>query len=212
MGILEERVLATALACAWGGLSYAILLRNERIENVDGPRGGSAVWVIACAAVAAAWLLPTTSNTCVALAIAGFGIASWGDMRTRFLWDEIVLGTILACAAAAIAGGRSAAALEGAVLCGSLLYAIYFGGIACKRETGFGDVKLALGIGVALGPVSGAAAIALGSIAWIVFTLAWARRARIPLEALRQMPLPYGPGLVAGLACAALATARYVAM
>lgn len=208
----ERIALAWALAVVWEAIALALLRRNERIalHDVAPQRTGVAV-AIAVAAALAACVAPGAFACAAAIAVAGFCVASWGDARSGFLWDEIVVGTTLACALALVAGGRSTDAMCGGVLCGTFAYVAYYAGIAAGRETGFGDVKLAFGIGVALGPVAGIAAIAFGSIAWLAYVLAFAYRTKMPYARLRATPIPFGPGLSAG-AFAATFVLRYVAM
>lgn len=201
-----------AIAFAWGAIALAILRRNERAElQRDEPMPLSVALAIAAACAIVALYAPAPWKTTASIAAAGFGVASYGDARSRMLWDEIVIGTALLCAAAAAAGGRSTDALAGGALCGALFYLVYYAGILTRRETGFGDVKLAFGIGLALGPVAGVAAIALGSLAWIAAVGAWAVRRRMPYATLRATPFPFGPGLTAGLVFATFVL-RYVPM
>jgi prepilin signal peptidase PulO-like enzyme (type II secretory pathway) len=166
--------------------------RDERL-----PLALIAALTIACAIAGS--FLPPPWNVAVAIAIAGYGVASWGDWKSQILWDEILIGTTLLSATAMIAGGRGSLSLEGGLMCGGVMYALYFAARAFGRETGFGDVKLAFGIGVALGPIPGIAALALGSIGWLIVTLAWAASNRVPFATLRTTAIPFGPGLAIGL-------------
>lgn len=205
-------VAAVAIAYAWGAAALAMLRRSERVElQRDERMPYGVVLLIAAAGAAVATCVPPPWKAPASIAAVGFGVASYGDARSRILWDEIVIGTTLVCASFAVVGGRSGDALAGAALCGTLFYVAYHAGVITGRETGFGDVKLAFGIGLALGPVAGVAAIALGSLVWIAAVVAWAFRRRMSYAALRATPFPFGPGLTTGLVLAAFLS-RYVPM
>lgn len=198
--------VSLVLAVAWGACSIALLRRNSRIELDRVERIPPVlVCLLFAAAAGASYLLPVPYNLSVPVALTGLGTAAWGDWNTQILWDEIVVGSmLLACAAMAL-GGDGQKSIEGALICGGAAYAIYFAALALSKETGFGDVKMACAIGFALGPAGGALAIFGGSIFWVIATLLWAWSRKIPYSQLRLMPIPFGPGLAAGLILGAAA-------
>lgn len=81
-----------------------------------------------------------------------------------------------------------------ALLTGGVFAAIHF---ATKGGIGFGDVKLAATISLAVGPL-GAGTVWLSALTGSVATLVWANTRRKP------GPIPYGPWLLAGAWVAAL--------
>jgi prepilin signal peptidase PulO-like enzyme (type II secretory pathway) len=186
----------------WGVFAYRIACHETKTEleiTLHLPLWIPLVLVIA---IVAATLMPKPWTLSVALGIAGLGIAAWNDWHTQFLWDEIVVTTGVLCGLAMLAGGQGLASMQGGMACGALTLGIYFASKAYGAQTGFGDVKHAIAIGLALGPVGGISAYFLGAITVLLITLyAFARDRR---AFIRNVPIPFGPALTFGMALSAL--------
>lgn len=136
----------------------------------------------------------------VALSIATF--AAWVDLQSSRIPDELValalLPSVGSAGAALVTGGgatRLVAVVSGIGILALPLLVIH---LVSPSAMGFGDVKLAVAVGAAIGLVDPA----LGLIALCV---ASALTAAVGV-ATRRRALPFGPGLVIG-AVAALALA-----
>lgn len=160
-------VLVTALAC--GVLAYGTGLRPEL----------------------AVWLL--TAPVFVLLALVDLTIHRLPDILTL----PLAAATLLLLAAATLApaaAGSWTNALSGALALGGLYFTLF---VISPRSLGFGDVKLALALGAALGWY-GWRAVFIGTLAGQVLAAA----VGLGLMALRKAhattAIPYGPFLICG--------------
>lgn len=167
---------------------------------------------LACAALAvatgtrpelAAWLL--LAPVCVLLAVV--------DIRVRRLPDPLTLP--LAPAALALLGlaallpghaGHWPTALCGALALGAGYYALYR---INPAGMGFGDVKLAVGMGAVLGWY-GWSVVLLGAFAGLLFGAVYGGALVLARRAERTSAIPFGPFLLAG-ALAGLLIGAYAA-
>ena len=134
-----------------------------------------------------------------ALALGPLAVAAWGDKRNQVLLDEIVIGALLVSLGVAIHHGTEHTAAIGMLITGGLAYLAFIATALLGRETGFGDVKYALAIGAAVGPVGGIIAyFAAAFVALIGVGAALARR-RVTLYELKGLPIAYGPSLWWGM-------------
>ena len=115
-------------------------------------------------------LVPTAILTL--LALAGLAAATQD-------WSTVVLPAVAAC------------------LTGTVLAGVH---VASKGGIGFGDVKLATAMSLAVGPL-GVGAVWLALLAGSAAALIWVKATR------RDGPIPYGPWLLCGCWIAALASA-----
>ncbi|MEV7991449.1 A24 family peptidase [Streptomyces sp. NPDC086077] len=165
-------VLVTALLCA-------------SLAAVTGPRPELGVWLLATPAG-------------VLLAVV--------DVRVRRLPDPVTLplaaGTLALLGVAALVPGHAGdwgTALLGALALGGF-YLLLF--LINPAGMGFGDVKLALGAGAALGWY-GWGAVLLGTFAAFVCGAVYGGALVVVRKAGRKTAIPFGPFLLAG-ACAGL--------
>ncbi|SDD66938.1 prepilin peptidase [Glycomyces harbinensis] len=190
---------AAAAMIAVPGLRRAVAVATARR-----PAG----WPVAAAAVAAALLIAWRAEGALhaaALAlVAAAGIAAgWIDAYERRLPDVLVLPAYPVVAALLIATGEADAMLRAAA-CAAAGMAAY--GIGCAAgQVGFGDVKLAGLLGLALGWASWQTAL----IAAVATAAVGGGQAAVVL-AMRRKDFPYGPAMLAG-AAAALAFAPWLA-
>jgi prepilin signal peptidase PulO-like enzyme (type II secretory pathway) len=204
MAVLMYPGVAPALVALWGVCVYAIVRRNEKIERL--PQAHMPLAFLALVFVAsmlALFTLPTPWNISVAIATVGFGLAAYSDFKTGDLWDEAIVSTTFLCGGVMILGRQGAASIAGGILCGTLASVLYFTGLIFGKETGYGDVKLAAGIGFALGPVGGVAAYIIGALVMAVGVLVWAAVKKKTFSEARRMPVPFGPALTGGMLTAA---------
>ncbi|MEU3740527.1 A24 family peptidase [Streptomyces sp. NPDC032198] len=159
--------LATALVCA-------------ALAAATGPRPEAAVWLL---------LAPVG----VLLAVVDFGVHRLPD----------VLTLPLAAAALVLLGGAALLPEHG----GSWLHAVYgalaLGGayfvlfLISPNGMGFGDVKLALGLGAVLGWY-GWGAVVLGTFAGFLLAALYGTGLVIARRAGRKTAIPFGPFLIGG--------------
>jgi leader peptidase (prepilin peptidase) / N-methyltransferase len=170
----------------------------------------------------ARWLLLTGATVCAALAatvgprpelavwllVAPFGLLLAAvDLRVRRLPDVLTLPLAVATAAllglASILPGANGswedALLGGVVLAGS--YLVLF--LVHPRGFGFGDVKLALTAGVALGWY-GWQALFAGAFLGFLLQAGWGAALIVAGRAGRKTALPFGPFMVLGAALTVL--------
>lgn len=175
---------------AWFALSVIVDGRNARRENVP------AISFIEMAVVLAAALLgtllaPPAERLGVGVALAGLGVAAYGDLRHGYLWEEISVPTLFAVLAAAALGGLAESAIAGSAVLGGTAVVVYFGGQLTKRDTGFGDIIPTAIVGTALGPVAGLGAFAVACTIFAVVALALGKRFGVAL--------PFGPAIAGSL-------------
>ena len=147
------------------------------------------------ATVAGTFVLGVPGAIAGALAIGA--AAAWVDLRTRRIPNRLVAASAVAAClgiVAAIVRGTPSAPL--AASAGALAFAgpLFVTHLVAPSAIGFGDVKLALALGLALGlvdPRLGILALCVASGVTAVVGIATGRRS-----------LPLGPGLVVGAALA----------
>lgn len=156
------------------------------------------LWLV-CTALAAMGVATIVLGVPGAIAgsLAMGAVAGWVDLRTRRLPNRLVtLSAVAAClgVVAAIASGRFSAPVGASA--GALGFAgpLALSHLAAPAAIGFGDVKLAAALGLALGLVDPR----LGILALCVASGVTA----VSGIATRRSSLPLGPGLVVGAALA----------
>jgi leader peptidase (prepilin peptidase)/N-methyltransferase len=128
------------------------------------------------------------------VALAGIA-AGWIDAYERRLPDVLVLPMYPAVGALLLATGDSTSMLR-AVLCAAAGMALY--GIGCAAgQVGFGDVKLAGLLGLALGWVSWQSALAAAVAAALI-----GGGQAVAVLLLRRNEFPFGPAMLLGAAAA----------
>ena len=159
--------------------------------------------MIALASLAAAWA-PLATVGAPLVTVCGALAAGIVDARTGYIPNAITRPTALAALLLAGAGGRGAAAVEGALAAGGALLALHL--LTRGRGLGLGDVKLAAAIGLGFGPGAGLAALGTAFVlggAYASWLLA-SRRAR------RGDTISFGPFLAGGTLAVALVPAGLV--
>jgi len=175
---------------AWLVLSALIDRRNARREQVPAVPLREVV-VVLVLAVMGTLLAPVAERLAVGVALAGVGVAACGDLRHRYLWEEISVPTFFAVLAAAALSGTAQNAIAGTALLGAIALAIYFGGQLSQKDPGFGDVVPTAIVGAALGPIPALGAFAIACAAFALIALALGKRFGIAL--------PFGPAIAAAL-------------
>lgn len=193
------------------GRSGADRPRQEQPSAPPSPQVSALITALACVALAAAvgyrpelavWLLLTPFAVLLALV----------DVRVHRLPDQLTLPLALAAAvllglAALLPGaaGSWSTALLGGVVLGAV-YCVLF--VIHPNGMGFGDVKLALGLGVLLGWY-GWGVLFVGAFAGFVFGSLYGFGLMALGRAHRKSAIPFGPfmitGAFAGLLLGALA-------
>ncbi len=138
----------------------------------------------------------------VSMALSVAALAAWVDLQSTRIPDELValalLPTVGSAAAAVVSGGGATRMVAIVFGIGMLAFPLLLIHLVSPSAMGFGDVKLAVPLGAAVGlvdPVFGLIALCVASALTAAVGVATRRRA-----------LPFGPGLVIG-AVAALALA-----
>jgi prepilin signal peptidase PulO-like enzyme (type II secretory pathway) len=184
----STRLGVAALCLAWMACTFWIAMRNERADfELCRRPAAHVIGGIALAILGIALTIPQPWNATAAVCIAGLGVAAWSDWRTMMLWDEIIVPTTLLCLGESVVFHIATSAATGGVVCGLFALLVYGVGQALGKDSGFGDVKAATLMGIALGPVCGMAAFFLASIFTIII-------ARVNSRA-RGAEIPFGPGL-----------------
>ncbi|HEY5256919.1 MAG TPA: prepilin peptidase [Candidatus Baltobacteraceae bacterium] len=180
------------LVLAWTLVSAIVDRRNAKSEGV--PRVG--VWealAVAVVAEAATLFGPRDEAFAMGLAIAGVGVAAYGDLQHRFIWQQIAVPTLIAVLAARYLTGTLTASLIGAALMAVLALLAYAAGQRWGKGAGmgFGDIAPIATVGAALGFLTAPLAMCLASLAFVIVALARRR----PLDAA----LPFGPVIAGAL-------------
>lgn len=185
---------------------------DEHSQPAPGPRWW-VVWasVLASASLATAAVsspYPATHLGLLPLAIAGPWLAAV-DFDVMRIPNRVLAPTAILTVAAVLAIALSSQSWSGAILSaiGALLSGGVFAGIhfATHGDIGFGDVKLAATIGLALGPL-GLGAVWIAMLAGSIAALIWARTSRT------SGTMPYGPWLLLGALLGVVAAALRVHM
>jgi leader peptidase (prepilin peptidase)/N-methyltransferase len=178
--------LALCVALIW-----TATVRSARRRGIDVGRlfSGWPVGIALGAAFAAAAGVPLHG----AIALEGIAVAALVDARCGYVFDPLVVTSLVFCAAAAWVEGFGVGAIAGGAATGGALAAVR---LATKgRGLGLGDVKLAALLGAGFGAAAGLAA--LGS----AFVIGGALGGL--LVALRKASLKtavgFGPYLLAGI-------------
>ncbi|MEO6653455.1 MAG: A24 family peptidase [Ilumatobacteraceae bacterium] len=140
----------------------------------------------------------------VSVALSVAALAAWVDLRSRRIPDELVglavLPSVGSAVAALVTGGGAARLLAVVFGIGILALPLLVIHLVSPTAMGFGDVKLAVALGAAIGlvdPVLGLIALCMASALTAAVGIATGRGA-----------LPFGPALVIGTVMAiALASA-----
>ncbi|WP_306321124.1 MULTISPECIES: A24 family peptidase [unclassified Streptomyces] len=210
--------VVVVLAALWGAAVGVVLPRAAYRLSVEpgepwrsargwlGPRPGPRAATLAtgtalgCALLAAAtgtrpelaaWLL--LAPLCALLATVDFAVHRLPD----------VLTLPLAALALLALGGAALLPEAGGVWTGALWGALGLGGgyllllLAYPKGMGFGDVKLAVGLGAALGWY-GWGALFLGAFAGVLFNGLYALALVVTRRAGRRTEIPFGPFMILG--------------
>jgi leader peptidase (prepilin peptidase)/N-methyltransferase len=172
----------------------------RRAAGVRGLEIGTlpAAAMLAATAVGAAATAYSGAGIAWIAALAAVTIAGVVDARTGFIFDPITATLAIVAILVALRCGNIGQALMGGTAVGGALLALYLA--TARRGLGLGDVKLATGIGSALGLQLGfvalAAAFVIGGTygAWLLAT----RRAA------RGTSVRFGPFVAAGTYVAVL--------
>ncbi|MDT0442981.1 A24 family peptidase [Streptomyces johnsoniae] len=166
----------------------------------------AAVSAVCCAALAAAvgarpelvvWLLAVP--VVVLLAVVDFAVQRLPDVLTLPLAAAVAAGLGLAALSDAAGGSWGRALLAGAVLSG--VYFVLF--LINPRGMGFGDVKLAMPVGIALGWY-GWAVVFLGTFVGFLLVAGYGLSLVIARRAGRASTVPFGPFMALGALVALL--------
>ena len=132
-------------------------------------------------------------------------LAAIHDARTGYIPDRVSLGGFIIICACSYAAGTLPNALLGAGTAGGALAFLY--AVTAGRGLGLGDVKLALSIGAALGPILGLVALGLAFIFGACIAIALLVLRRIG----RGHEMYFAPYLAAGTVVASFAhTERFI--
>lgn len=209
-----QPILIIALATL-AGVPLGLWLRRNlaslgyrNADEADLPKPGPRRWVVwtsvlalgSLAAAAALGQNRVAYLSLVPLAVTGPWLAAV-DFDVLRIPDRVLAPTA-ALTLLAITGIASASeewrslvvSIAAALVTGSVFAAIHF---ATKGGIGFGDVKLAAVIGLAMGPL-GSGAVWLSVLVGSVAALVWSRATR------RAGSIPYGPWLLCGTWIAAV--------
>lgn len=163
-----------------------------------------AIVPVAAAMSMTALVLVLSVSSIVAVALGPAAAAAAVDVRTLRLPDRLVVLTAVVPVAAVLVApvdrvvDHAALLLLGAVVMGGPLVLLH---LVAPAAVGFGDVKLAAALGVALGSIDprlGFVALAVASGATL-----------LAAASLRRSTLPFGPGLVLGAAVSSVVDAQW---
>ncbi|MDR1791272.1 MAG: A24 family peptidase [Propionibacteriaceae bacterium] len=188
---------------SWVGLNSYHYRLDEEMEN---PKPGKRWWVIVVAVLAAAsiaylnnWeMLPALAPLTLVgpwLAAVDFDVHR---LPTRILIPTAITTGAGICGTCLLIQDWTPAlyAAGGAIACGLVFFAVYH---ASHGTVGFGDVRLAGIIGLAVGTRHFAYPL-IGIIVGCILSMIWA------LTVHKQKPWPFGPWLLAGAWTASLIT------
>lgn len=199
---------ATAVPIGWWLRRDLTTLAYRAADEQDHPSPGPRSWitwisvaVITSLAASAAFSLdPLPYLTLLPLALTGPWLAAV-DLDVMRLPNRVLAPTAALTAAAALVASVLAnnpqaviLALLGAFLAGGIYAAIH---AATRGGIGYGDVKLAAVIGLALGPLS-LTTVWVALLAGTITAALWAKARH------HTGPIPYGPWLLLGAWAAAL--------
>jgi leader peptidase (prepilin peptidase)/N-methyltransferase len=202
--------LAGALVGLWQRRNLATLGYRTDQEH-DLPQPGPRCWVVWVSTLALGSLTATAviSNNPLAylpllpLTLAGPWLAAVDfdvlRLPNRVLVPTAILTLLALAGLAAATQDWSTVVLPAVAACltGTVLAGVH---VASKGGIGFGDVKLATAMSLAVGPL-GVGAVWLALLAGSAAALIWVKATR------RDGPIPYGPWLLCGCWIAALASA-----
>ena len=138
-------------------------------------------------------------GVCGAIVLAACACASATDICTGYIFDLPTVASLCVAAVLQYAGGHGLDATAGAVLCVTLLGAIWV--LTQGRGIGLGDVKLASVIGCGLGFSASLHALQIAFVAGGAVA-AW----KLLLgRGRRGDTMPFGPYLAGGAACLSIA-------
>ena len=181
--------------------------RCPRCASRIGPRPGLVEGLTAAVLALLAWRIDGPLPLAALCWVAAVGVAlAFVDVAVRRLPDQLTL--------AALGGALALAAVEApGLLPPAVLGALGLGGgylllaTVNPKGMGLGDVKLALALGAALGPLGLGGTVTAGAAAFALaggFSLALLMLGR----ATRHTPIPHGPFLLAGALLSVLLTKR----
>ena len=174
----------------WLVLCALVDRRNARRENVPFVSFKELVVVLGVAA-AGTLLAPAPERLAVGIALAGLGVAACGDLRHRYLWEELSVPTLFLVLAAGALAGFAPSVIAGTAILGGIALAVYFGGQLAGKDPGFGDVIPTAIVGAALGPIPALGAFAIACALFALVALALGKRFGVAL--------PFGPAIVGAL-------------
>jgi len=189
---LKSLPFELTLVLAWTLVSAIVDRRNAKSEGVSRV-GAWEVLVVAVVAEAATLFGSRDEAFAIGLAIAGVGVAACGDLRHRFMWQQIAAPTLIAVLAARYLTGTLSAGLIGAALMAALALLAYAAGQRWGKGAGmgFGDVAPIATVGAAFGFLTAPLAMCLACAAFVIVALV----RRTPLDAA----LPFGPVIAGAL-------------
>jgi leader peptidase (prepilin peptidase)/N-methyltransferase len=155
----------------------------------------SSLATMACAGIAA--ISGSTPGEAAAL-LAGVAIAGTIDARTGFIFDPLTFALIACGLTTSAIDGSLVNGVLGASAVGGALIALFV--LTRGNGIGLGDVKLGVGIGVALGAARGLSAIGLAFIFGAVYAIWLLARHR----ADRRSAVRFGPFMAVGTFAAVL--------
>ncbi|MEV3859470.1 A24 family peptidase [Streptomyces sp. NPDC050095] len=207
-----------ALAALWGAAAGLLLPRPAHRLSVEpdepwraargwlGPRPGPSAPVLAVVTAAACALLAAATGTRpelgawlllaplgVLLATVDFAVHRLPDVLTLPL-AGLTVGALGLAALLPEPGGSWRGALLGALAMAAFYLVLH---LANSRAMGFGDVKLALGLGAALGWY-GLGVLAIGVLAGVLCNGLYALVLVVARRAGRKTEIPFGPFMIVG--------------
>lgn len=210
--------MLTVLAALWGAATGSLLPRAAYRLSVEpdeewrrargwlGVRPGPPAAVLAAVSAAACALLAAATGTrpelgawlllaplCVLLATVDFAVHRLPDVLT-FPLAALALLALGGAALLPEPGGSWRGALFGALGLGAGYLLLL---LAYPRGMGFGDVKLALGLGAALGWY-GWGVLFIGAFAGVLFNSLYALVLVVARRAGRKTEIPFGPFMILG--------------
>lgn len=184
--------LATALV-TWIAVNGA-----ARAEKIDPGRVPFAILIFAAAVgTMAARGQATADDLSLAATIAGVTSCAIGDARTGYLFDRATIGLSFVLIGLAASNGHVLSALSSGAIVAAPLAVLFV--LTRGAGIGFGDVKLAVPIGIGLGSVGGLSALGIAFVSGAVIGIVLLARGRSRSNVFR-----FGPFLAVGTAASAL--------